>query len=572
MKIFTLVVVSIFFKLSETKAPEVNVELKTPSVSTIVHKSAFARFFVLALAVLATLLAGFGDADAATKKKSRTHHVAPKATQTKPYAAIVVDAQTGEVLMARQADSIRHPASLTKMMTLYMLFEAIDAGRIRMNDRIVISSHAASMAPSKLGLPAGQSLNVEDAIQALVTKSANDVAAAIAEKLSGNESRFCARMSRKAHDLGMSRTSFHNASGLPDDRQVTSARDMAKLAIALLRDFPHYYHYFGVRDFEFRGQTLVNHNRLLGEYPGLDGIKTGYINDSGFNLVASAKQNGRRLVGVVFGGRTWRSRNEHMVALLDEGFAEIRRRGRNIRVASAPAAIAPIPLPPPMMDEDTRGVETAMMTSADDETDSAEEGLATTPEDSARVESMIDRVAQQGTDDGMGDGMAPPIPSPRPAALAVSQTPAAVARPNQAAAAAAVAALRSTNARAASAQRAPVVMQLRIPRSQLPKGVAPSQIVSNGGASRISSIQPASGGAWSIQVGAFPSRAMTDQALRTAQARLPAHLQQQGQPVIVPQATGGGVIFRARLQGYDEISANAACAHLGSCLVVAPGS
>ncbi len=543
--------------LTETQAPEENVESKPTSISSVVKKSRGMRFFAFLFLLLATLSLGFAHAEAAEKKKSKSKSTTSKAAQTKPYAAIVVDAQTGEVLMARQADSIRHPASLTKIMTLYMLFEAIEDGRLRMNDTITISSHAASMSPSKLGLPPGRTIRVEDAIGAIVTKSANDVAAAVAEKLGGSERAFCNRMTRKAHDLGMTRTTFRNASGLPDPQQVTSARDMAKLAMAMLRDYPQYYHYFGIRNFEFQGQSMRNHNRLLGEYPGLDGIKTGYINASGFNLVASAKQNGRRLVGVVFGGRTWKSRNDHMVTLLDEGFAEIKRRGNNVQVASAPAVIAPIPLPPPMADDFTRGPEIA--TSAD-ETDSAEDAPVYSDADTRTLEAVIDRAQEEDVAANL------PIPAPRPA-FNVNPTAAAIARPNSAATDAALAAVKSlpiqTGARSTpqygTRTTAPTVMQLRLPRSQVPSGIPSSQIAS------------AANGGWSIQVGAFQSRAMTDQALRTAQSRLPNNLQ-HGQPVIVPQNTNAGMIFRARLQGYDELSANAACAHLGSCLVVAPGS
>jgi len=269
------------------------------------------RVVPILLLVLSFLLAASmpSDAFAKTSKKSS------KSTENKLYAAIVVDAQTGEVLMARYADSIRHPASLTKMMTLYMVFEELKTGKLRMNDNIKITKHAAGMSPSKLGLPVGSNIRVKDAILALVTKSANDVSAAIGDKLGGSERAFARKMTQRARDLGMSRTTFRNASGLPDPQQVSTARDMAKLAMALLRDFPEYYHYFGVRNFTYHGATHKNHNRLLGEYDGLDGIKTGYINASGFNLVASAKRSGRRLVGVVFGGRTWKSRNAHMVKI-----------------------------------------------------------------------------------------------------------------------------------------------------------------------------------------------------------------------------------------------------------------
>lgn len=496
------------------------------------------RFTALACLVVVFSCAGFDDAHAAKKKKTKSAN----ATENKRYAAIVADAQTGEVLMARSADSIRHPASLTKMMTLYMVFEAVDRGSLKMSDRMAISKHAAGMSPSKLGLPAGSKIRVEDGVKALVTKSANDIAAAFGEKLAGSERNFASRMTRRAKELGMTRTVFRNASGLPDRQQVTTARDMAKLAMALLRDFPHYYHYFGITNFSYNGKNHHNHNRLLGEYRGLDGIKTGYINDSGFNLVASAKQNGRRLVGVVFGGQTWRSRNDHMVKLLDEGFATLATRGPQIQEASLKNGSVPIPPPPPMF-EDARGA-APVVTQYAYSTDGAEEDGAYSEQGSQKLAGIIDQVEAQGYERTEQNSV-PPIPAPRPYYGQDDAGQKSYANEN--------AATTPTGA-------ARTVMQLRMPRDQLPKGIPQSQIVAS-----------AESGGWSVQVGAFQSRAMTDKALRTAQARLPAELQ-DAQAVIVPQSTGNGIVFRARLQGYTEIEANSACAHLGSCLVVSPGS
>jgi D-alanyl-D-alanine carboxypeptidase len=240
------------------------------------------------------------------------------------YAAIVQDVRTGATLMAVNADEQRHPASLTKMMTLYMLFEAIREGRMSLDSPIVMSREAASQPPSRLGLPAGASLTAEQAILALVTKSANDVAAAIGERLAGgDEERFAQMMTLRARALGMTRTTFRNASGLPDIDQVTTARDMALLGRRLREDFPNRYHYFAAESFRFRGQVIANHNRLLTEYDGADGIKTGYVNDSGFNLVASVERDGQRLVAAVFGGSTGRERDRHMMAILDQAFARL---------------------------------------------------------------------------------------------------------------------------------------------------------------------------------------------------------------------------------------------------------
>lgn len=241
------------------------------------------------------------------------------------YAAIVVDAQSGRVLYARNADASRYPASTTKIMTLYMLFEALDRGRVTPDQRFTVSRRAASQPPSKLGLRAGDTIRVRDAMLALITKSANDVATVVAEGLGKTESNFARKMTTKARTLGMSKTTFRNASGLPDPRQVTTARDMARLGQAIVHHYPHYYKHFSEREFTYNGVTYGNHNRLLGNYDGMDGIKTGYIRASGFNLVASARRGDQRLIGVVFGGKSPKSRNLEMVGLLDDGFTKQAR-------------------------------------------------------------------------------------------------------------------------------------------------------------------------------------------------------------------------------------------------------
>jgi len=242
------------------------------------------------------------------------------------YAAFMQDADTGEVLFAVNADEPRYPASLTKMMTLYLAFEALKRGTLSPDTRIRVSRHAASMEPSKLGLRAGSTIRARDAIMALVTKSANDAAAALAEHLSGStEAAFARMMTRKARALGMARTTFRNASGLPDPAQVTTARDMAVLSRRLIRDFPNRYAYFSTTSFDWKGRHIPNHNRLLAAFDGTDGIKTGYIRASGFNMAASAVRDGRRLIAVVFGGASGAERDEHVMALLDRGFDEMER-------------------------------------------------------------------------------------------------------------------------------------------------------------------------------------------------------------------------------------------------------
>ncbi|WP_245211403.1 D-alanyl-D-alanine carboxypeptidase family protein [Neoroseomonas oryzicola] len=239
------------------------------------------------------------------------------------YSAIVMDARNGNVLIAANADEERYPASLTKMMTLYMLFEALREGRVQLNTPIRMSEEAASRPPSKLGLPPGMTLTAEQAILALVTKSANDVAAAVGEHLAGSEDRFAQLMTMRARSIGMTRTTFRNASGLPDQENTTTARDMATLGLRLIRDFPDRYRYFSTVHFAWGRQMIRNHNRMVGDYEGADGIKTGYIRASGFNIVTSAQRDGVRLVGVTMGGSSWVERDRHMGALLDQGFAQL---------------------------------------------------------------------------------------------------------------------------------------------------------------------------------------------------------------------------------------------------------
>ncbi|MBX7249714.1 MAG: SPOR domain-containing protein [Caulobacteraceae bacterium] len=253
------------------------------------------------------------------------------------YAAIVVDASTGEVLYARRADSPRYPASITKIMTLYLVFDALSTGKLKPDDRVVVSPRAAAQAPSKLGLAAGDSLTVDDAIRAVAVKSANDIAVALAEKVGGTEARFAAMMTLKAQELGMTNSRFVNANGLPDSRQLTSARDIAILSRAVMRDFPQYYPYFSQKYFTFRGQEMRNHNGLLLRMPGVDGLKTGFTNASGYNLAASGVRDGHRLITVVLGGPTIAARDTHVADLLNVGFDVMRRRdhGETITVAQS---------------------------------------------------------------------------------------------------------------------------------------------------------------------------------------------------------------------------------------------
>ena len=266
------------------------------------------------------------------------------------YAAIVIEEHSGRVLFARNADQARYPASLTKIMTLYLLFEELEARRLTMDTRMRVSRTAAGRSPSKLYLKTGQTVTVRDAIYALITKSANDVATVVAEHLSGTEREFGKRMTRKARALGMNRTTFRNASGLPHSKQKSTARDMARLGIAIRRDFPQYFDFFSTTSFRWKGKRFGNHNKLLSQYDGTDGIKTGYINASGFNLVATVERHGVRLVGVVFGGRSGKSRDAHMVQILDKSFKRAKPADIHTQLADTGSRIRVVPksLPTPL--------------------------------------------------------------------------------------------------------------------------------------------------------------------------------------------------------------------------------
>ena len=235
-----------------------------------------------------------------------------------PKSAIVVDAKTGKVLYAQDADALRHPASLTKMMTLYMLFGALDSGKLSLDSRLKVSAFASRQSPTKLGLKPGSTIAVRDAMLGLITRSANDAAVVIAENLAGSETAFAQRMTTTARSLGMSRTTFRNASGLPNGDQWTTARDMVTLGRALQAHYPTYYRYFSTKSFVYNGRVIGNHNKLLGRVPGVDGIKTGYTNASGFNLVSSVKRDNRYIVASVMGGTSGASRDKQMVGLIEK--------------------------------------------------------------------------------------------------------------------------------------------------------------------------------------------------------------------------------------------------------------
>ncbi len=325
------------------------------------------RWGVGSLVAALLLVALTGDeADARRRRKAHSSY-------NPPYAAIVVDANSGAVLHAANPDARRHPASLTKIMTLYLLFERLQAGKLKLDSPLKVSEHAEEQAPTKLGLEDGETIKVEDAIKGMVTRSANDAAVVVAEALAGSEEEFAKLMTHKARALGMTKTVYRNASGLPDDEQVTSARDQAILGRAIQEHFPTYYKYFQTRSFVFRGETIGNHNRLLGHVEGVDGIKTGYIRASGFNLVTSLRRDRRHIVAVVLGGSSASSRDARMRQLLREHLAaaSTKRTAPMIAEAATPKAM-PKAIPNTMPKADPRSAQ--QTAAADSQPEPAKEG------------------------------------------------------------------------------------------------------------------------------------------------------------------------------------------------------
>ena len=284
---------------------------------TTLASSRALRVCALGLITFTTAILISSESAEARRYKHRRHHVV-RESYSPQFSSIIVDGNSGAVLASNNPDGIRRPASLTKIMTLYLLFERLESGKMKLDTEMDVSEHASEQAPTKLGLRPGQTLKVEDAIKGLVTRSANDAAVVVAEAIAGDEEEFARLMTRKARALGMSKTTYRNASGLPNDEQLTTARDQATLGRAIQDRFPRYYRYFATSVFNYRGQAIRNHNRLLGNVEGIDGIKTGYTRASGFNLVSSMRRGNRHLVGVVLGGRSGGSRDAIMRNLLAE--------------------------------------------------------------------------------------------------------------------------------------------------------------------------------------------------------------------------------------------------------------
>ncbi|MCA3561004.1 MAG: D-alanyl-D-alanine carboxypeptidase [Aestuariivirga sp.] len=462
------------------------------------------------------------------------------------FSALTVDARDGKVLYANDIDGIRHPASLTKMMTLYLLFQDLSAGKLKLNSPVTVSARCAGMAPSKLGVKAGQSITAETATRALIVKSANDIACAVAETLGGSESAFAQRMTRTARSLGMSRTTFRNASGLPNPNQVTSARDMATLGLRLMRDYPQYYPYFRTRSFVFQGKTITGHNRLLGSYEGADGIKTGYVAASGFNLVTSVRRGDRRLVGVVLGGRSGASRDAYMKQMLSQYFDDATS-GRTIAAYAGSAKGA----------KPTEETETAAAGNA------AAAPAAKQPRKDAAAKRLAARKSKAKEDRTAAAGAGEPAEQ-GDTEDGVDQMANLAAQAAQPATAAAAPAATGTTTQAAG--ETPQVETVPAPMPDQTVGEAPStgpseqktQAQQLADQAQMAAIAAGTDGGWSISLGDYATKADATAVLQQMRKRTPGVLGgRTAQTVKVEKK--GKITYRARFTGFDQASAAMAC-------------
>ncbi len=487
------------------------------------------------------------------------------------HAAMVIDANTGRVLHEQAADEPRYPASLTKMMTLYIVFELMEQGRLQPSTRIRISDEAAGTPPSKLGLAPDSEIALGDAIRALITKSANDIAVALAEHIAGTEPKFAALMTRKARQLGMSATTFRNAHGLPDNGQVTTARDMLTLAMRLSDDFPRQYPLFSLRAFSYQGRTYANHNTMLGNYAGMDGLKTGYTTQSGFNLVASVRRNGRHVVAAVFGGNTASARNVYMRAILDRNLSKA-----STEKTRTPAAIARAPLPErlaenratrrvnseapqPALIEPVRPVERATANSR------AEAPGAGAPVQMARVRPVMfaprqpAAVAEAPPPQPILDQRKPPqvvafnapapaaMPSPPP--LSLGAAPSSLqAQAQRIERGAPPVAMGSAPPTASMAAQIPTAAPNPAPRPKA--AVIPARIVA-----------PTAQGGVALQVGAYVTEAEAQRQLASVREKS-ADTLNGAVPSTQAVQSGGRQLYRARFVGLDPAVAASTCTEL----------
>jgi D-alanyl-D-alanine carboxypeptidase len=502
---------------------------------------------IASAACAALVLLSLASSPADARGWRHYHHYAryaarAPATADPAFAAIVVDANAGRTLYAVNENALRHPASLTKVMTLYLLFEQLDKGAMTLETEIPISQHAAAQEPSKLGVQPGDTLSVDDAIKAVVTRSANDVAVAIAEKIGGDESSFAEMMTRKAHALGMSRTRYVNASGLPADEQITTARDLTILARATEERFPRYFKYFSTHEFDYDGEVIGNHNHLLGRVDGVDGIKTGYTRASGFNLLTSVHRDGRSLVAAVLGGRTAAARDVFMEGLIRDHLAQASDRGHTapmiaeaaappappVRLASLTVPAGAIPAPP---------VHAAADQIDEGDENSAEEATSE-PDVSAAKPTAAPPAAKPAALLAAAAKLVPPATpvAARPAPVAV-----AAASPEQ------LGWVRGPAA-AKGASR-----DVALPAAPPAPAKAATTVAAESA--------PSDRGGWIIQIGISNDAAKANDLLTRARAQNRGQLA-QARPFTEKVAKGGDVFYRARFAGLDSDSAETACRSL----------
>lgn len=511
--------------------------------------------------VIAATAVATDPADARARRKKSWNAYKP------PYAAIVVDANSGQTLHAASADSTRHPASLTKIMTLYLLFEQLEAGKLKLDSRLEVSDYAASQAPSKLGLKPGQTIAVEDAIKALVTKSANDIAVVVAEGIAGGEEEFAKRMTRKARALGMNRTIYTNASGLPDPDQVTTARDQSILGRAIQDRFPRYYRYFATASFHHRGATMRNHNKLLGRMPGIDGIKTGYTRASGFNLVSSMRRGNRHVVAVVLGGASGAARDARMRDLLERHvkLASVERSAS--KIAEAPSAAEPRRVrqtaAPAPAGRAASAVEANPETTAT--VAAPAEGPAAGSSEPIRpvaVKTITVRAGSPRTAALSSVTFNAPLATTPPQSLAANPpAPPPSPAPQPILASAATAPVPPPGARpgvlgvlpARSVAPAPPEKQAAAPQTAPAAAAVPP--------APLRDRKPVAKGGWVIQVGAFPDEGQAKQRLKSAQDKAKTVLA-KADPFTEPVMRGQTQLYRARFAGFDQDAAEAACKQL----------
>ena len=495
---------------------------------------------------LATLLALTAIIDSADARARRHRRAAAAERYEPPYASIVMDANSGAVMQAMNADSPRHPASLTKIMTLYLLFEQMDGGKTKLNTELPVSAFAARQAPSKLGLKPGETIKVETAIRAIVTKSANDVAVIVAEALGGDESNFARLMTAKAQALGMKHTTYRNASGLPDPQQISTARDQALLGRAIHDRFPQFYHYFATRTFEFRGKETRNHNRLLGVVDGVDGIKTGYIRDSGFNIVTSVRRANRHIVAVVFGGRSAEARDVRARALIDN----------NINVAAVKRTT------PPMVE----GWETANAKDGKNNVKAKVQTASAAPPPSVSAPITVS-VAADAPTLGSTDPIKPnavktfTVHAGSMRAIALSPLPSDSRKLIPAPATANPASVTTV----ATIRGEPLPPPLPAPPPTIRPALLPAKVASAGNSVPVAAVAPEPAakprGGWMIQVGAFPEESEAKQRLVTAQSKAKDQLG-QADPFTERVEKGDKSLYRARFAGLDKDKAETACKNL----------